>query len=333
MRERAGLFDVSHMGQLHLRGPGAVAAVEWLVSCPRRLAAARARALRLPLQRGAAAWWTTSRCIGSRDDALFLCVNAANIEKDYRWVVRHTPGRRRGARTAAPRPRCSRSRGRRARRCSRPCCDAAARRRCPASRSPARSSRGARGAGLAHRLHGQRRLRALLRARRRARALGRAARRGRRARPRAGRARRARHAAPRGGAPALRPRARRRDLAARGAPRPLREAGRRRPSSAARRSRGAARRAIRKLLVGFELARARRRPRRLRARARRARGRRRHLGRALSHPRKIDRARLRSARPRRAGHASRGDGARPRGGRAGGRDAVRSRAGAGFAAR
>ena len=34
VRERAGLFDVSHMGQIHLRGPGALASVERLVTCP-----------------------------------------------------------------------------------------------------------------------------------------------------------------------------------------------------------------------------------------------------------------------------------------------------------
>ena len=33
VRERVGLFDVSHMGQIHFRGPDAVAAVEKLVTC------------------------------------------------------------------------------------------------------------------------------------------------------------------------------------------------------------------------------------------------------------------------------------------------------------
>ena len=34
VREHAGLFDVSHMGQIYLRGSGAIASVERLVSCP-----------------------------------------------------------------------------------------------------------------------------------------------------------------------------------------------------------------------------------------------------------------------------------------------------------
>ena len=33
VRETAGLFDVSHMGQIHLEGPGAVASAERLLSC------------------------------------------------------------------------------------------------------------------------------------------------------------------------------------------------------------------------------------------------------------------------------------------------------------
>ncbi len=34
VRQTAGLFDVSHMGQIHFVGPEAVATVERLVSCP-----------------------------------------------------------------------------------------------------------------------------------------------------------------------------------------------------------------------------------------------------------------------------------------------------------
>ena len=34
VRERVGVFDVSHMGQIHFRGPDAVATVERLVTCP-----------------------------------------------------------------------------------------------------------------------------------------------------------------------------------------------------------------------------------------------------------------------------------------------------------
>ena len=51
MRERAGLFDVSHMGQIQLDGPEAVATAERLRQLSGRLAARRPRALRAALQR------------------------------------------------------------------------------------------------------------------------------------------------------------------------------------------------------------------------------------------------------------------------------------------
>jgi len=90
VRERAGLFDVSHMGQLHLRGPGATAAVEWLVSCPvASLRVGRVRYGCLCNEAGGVVDDVTVYRLG--DEQWFLCVNASNIEKDYRWVVRHTP--------------------------------------------------------------------------------------------------------------------------------------------------------------------------------------------------------------------------------------------------
>ena len=90
VRERAGLFDVSHMGQLHFAGPGATAAVEWLVSC--RVGTLRPGRVRygcLCNEAGGVVDDVTVYRLA--DEAWFLCVNAANIEKDYRWVVRHTP--------------------------------------------------------------------------------------------------------------------------------------------------------------------------------------------------------------------------------------------------
>ena len=90
VRERVGLFDVSHMGQIHFRGPDAVAAVEKLVTCPVA-----------SLRPGRVRYGCLCNCEGGvlddvtvyrlAEDELFLCVNAANIEKDYRWMVRHSP--------------------------------------------------------------------------------------------------------------------------------------------------------------------------------------------------------------------------------------------------
>jgi aminomethyltransferase len=103
VRERAGLFDVSHMGQLHLSGPGATEAVEWLVSCrAATLKPGRVRYGCLCNETGGVVDDVTVYRLG--DERWFLCVNAANVEKDYRWVVRHSPAgvevRNRSAETA-----------------------------------------------------------------------------------------------------------------------------------------------------------------------------------------------------------------------------------------
>ena len=90
VREAAGLFDVSHMGQIHLAGPAAVETAERLVSRP--VASQKTGRVRYGLlcneQGGVVDDVTVYR---TGEDALFLCVNAANIEKDYRWIVKHAP--------------------------------------------------------------------------------------------------------------------------------------------------------------------------------------------------------------------------------------------------
>jgi aminomethyltransferase len=88
VRESVGLFDVSHMGQIWLRGPEAVAAAERLLTCPvASLRPGRVRYGLLCNERGGVVDDVTVYRVA--DDELFLCVNAANIEKDWRWVVRH----------------------------------------------------------------------------------------------------------------------------------------------------------------------------------------------------------------------------------------------------
>ena len=88
VREGVGLFDVSHMGQIHFAGPGAVAAVERLVSCRvASLGTGRVRYGLLCNPEGGVVDDVTLYRVA--DDQLFLCVNAANIEKDWRWCVRH----------------------------------------------------------------------------------------------------------------------------------------------------------------------------------------------------------------------------------------------------
>ena len=89
VRERAALFDISHMGQVHLCGSGALESVERLLSCPvASLATGRVRYGLLCNEEGGVVDDVTVYRVA--EDDFFLCVNAANIEKDYRWIVQHS---------------------------------------------------------------------------------------------------------------------------------------------------------------------------------------------------------------------------------------------------
>jgi len=85
VRERAGLFDVSHMGQLYFSGPGACEALERLLTCPvASLRVGRARYGLLLNESGG--------CIDDvmltreADELYFLCVNASNVEAARDWI-------------------------------------------------------------------------------------------------------------------------------------------------------------------------------------------------------------------------------------------------------
>jgi aminomethyltransferase len=90
VREAAGLFDVSHMGQLWLEGPAAVATAERLLSRP--VASLRPGRVRYALLCNDAGGVVDDVTVYRVDESsLFLCVNAANVEKDHRWIARHAP--------------------------------------------------------------------------------------------------------------------------------------------------------------------------------------------------------------------------------------------------
>jgi len=90
VREAAGVFDVSHMGQLALEGPAALQAADLLLS--RRistLAPGRVRYALLCNEHGGVVDDVTA--YRTAPDALFLCVNASNVEKDAAWIQKHLP--------------------------------------------------------------------------------------------------------------------------------------------------------------------------------------------------------------------------------------------------
>jgi aminomethyltransferase len=91
VREAAGLFDVSHMGEFELSGPEALRLVQRVaVNDASRLEVGQAQYSALCLEDG-----------GVLDDLLIyrtaeedflLVVNAANREEDFRWIRRHAEG-------------------------------------------------------------------------------------------------------------------------------------------------------------------------------------------------------------------------------------------------
>src|SRR2546423_13290641 len=89
VRPRAGLFDVSHMGEFKIEGPGALPFLQYLVpNDVSRLAIRHALYTQLCLPDG-----------NTIDDMLIyhladmhymLVVNAGNIEKDFAWVEKQS---------------------------------------------------------------------------------------------------------------------------------------------------------------------------------------------------------------------------------------------------
>jgi len=88
VRERAGLFDVSHMGQIYFTGPGAVATLESLVTC--EVASLRVERARYGLMLN-----ESGGCVDDvmltrlGEEEFFLCVNASNVAKVRAWVEDH----------------------------------------------------------------------------------------------------------------------------------------------------------------------------------------------------------------------------------------------------
>jgi aminomethyltransferase len=126
VREAAGLFDLSHMGEFHFDGAGALAAVDRLVSSDiAGLEVGQARYGLLCNEGGT----IVDDVIVYRTaaDHVLMVVNAANIAKDEAHVRKHLP-KASPSPTAPPTPRSSRSRAR-ARRTSSPGSRAAASRR------------------------------------------------------------------------------------------------------------------------------------------------------------------------------------------------------------
>jgi aminomethyltransferase len=90
VRSHAGIFDVSHMGQLEVRGAGAIPFVQRMLSNDLdRIPAGHAQYTLLLNERGC----PIDDLIAYRfaDDHVLLVVNASRVDADREWLVRHLP--------------------------------------------------------------------------------------------------------------------------------------------------------------------------------------------------------------------------------------------------
>src|SRR5437762_13355850 len=93
VRTRAGLFDVSHMGEIEIAGKDALATVQWLTSNDAsKLAVGQIQYSALTTAEGT--FVDDVLVYRMLDDHFMLVVNAGNIMKDYQWML--TQARARG---------------------------------------------------------------------------------------------------------------------------------------------------------------------------------------------------------------------------------------------
>ena len=88
VRTSAGLFDVSHMGQIEVRGPQALALLQYVTSNDvAKLHVGQAQYSAIMHPQGSA----VDDCLVHRlgDDHYFLCVNASNTDRDSDWILKH----------------------------------------------------------------------------------------------------------------------------------------------------------------------------------------------------------------------------------------------------
>src|SRR5215211_1971007 len=86
VRTRAGLFDVSHMGEIELAGRDALAAVQKLTSnAASRLSLHQAQYSALTTPSGTFVDDVLTYRVG--EEHFMLVVNASNIIKDFNWIT------------------------------------------------------------------------------------------------------------------------------------------------------------------------------------------------------------------------------------------------------
>lgn len=88
VRQRVGIFDVSHMGQISIRGKDSAQCLNYLLSNDvSKLTPGRAHYSVLLTEDGTPVDDLIVYKMGEED--FLLCVNASNIEKDFNWINEH----------------------------------------------------------------------------------------------------------------------------------------------------------------------------------------------------------------------------------------------------
>ena len=87
VRQRAGLFDVSHMGEFVVRGPDALTLVQRIsINDPSRIAIGQAQYSAMCLESGGV---LDDLLVYRFPDRFMLVVNASNLRKDWTWIMSH----------------------------------------------------------------------------------------------------------------------------------------------------------------------------------------------------------------------------------------------------
>jgi aminomethyltransferase len=90
VRQAAGMFDVSHMGEIEVRGEGALEFVQHItLNDVTKLSEGKAQYSAMVYENGG---MIDDLLVYHCGDYYMLVVNATNKEKDLQWILKHTPG-------------------------------------------------------------------------------------------------------------------------------------------------------------------------------------------------------------------------------------------------
>lgn len=92
VRQKVGLFDVSHMGEIRFKGPKALESLQWLTTNDvAKLNEGDAQYSLLPNKNGGLVDDIIVYCIEKNSNYL-VCVNASNKDKDFAWMTQNNKG-------------------------------------------------------------------------------------------------------------------------------------------------------------------------------------------------------------------------------------------------